>query len=562
MDQECFSSPFSSLSFPSSTTIRLFLFLVDHSRWNNPLHSSLTIFARSFPPDEIYQLMIEIIDRSNASEHFLVYLLVDLRRSLSSITIRSALLFLLFASFVRCSSLLKNKSPRDDRFYLLNRHDQLNLFSSLKNVSGIEWKIFEGLSNGSWSLLEGPSPYLFGQNEKNLTIGRGFFESFPSVQSWRFRVISSSSETGDFFVEMNDPPRNGSCSISPLTGDLFTEFSIICRDWFDENPIKDYLLLVSHSTTRLLLSSSLNGSFLTVLPFTLNRSEEFVLSVIIRDELHSSTEFFGIPPMKIVTEIERFFELPPWWPVQTFIPSIEQIEEEFLYQISQSQSLSHWSVAPLDDRSPRTLVRHGFLRRKERHFFFFFEMLNLSLFDRERFVRFREDLLERIFNATVEDLRFHSSILSHFTRQLSTRTAVSQPRESMHLLRQSMSLADRLGTMFVTLLGIGIDPEEFLLRRSSFDQPRSSSMFHSDADGSSSHFSLCFSISLSSKAINGPLQQRSSIVVTKISVGRRRERECLSLFGCLGEGDLWEESDASLSVDVDLQSLSQCQSEC
>ena len=47
-------------------------------------------------------------------------------------------------------------------------------------------------------------------------------------------------------------------------------------------------------------------------------------------------------------------------------------------------------------------------------------MLNLSLIDRERFVRFREDLLERIFNSTVDDLRFHSSILSHFTRQLSS----------------------------------------------------------------------------------------------------------------------------------------------
>ena len=47
-------------------------------------------------------------------------------------------------------------------------------------------------------------------------------------------------------------------------------------------------------------------------------------------------------------------------------------------------------------------------------------MLNLSLIDRERFVRFREDLLERIFNATVDDLRFHASILSHFTRQLSS----------------------------------------------------------------------------------------------------------------------------------------------
>ena len=267
---------------------------------------------------------------------------------------------------VRFSSLLKSKSPRDDRFYLFNRHDQLNLYSSsssLKNVSGLEWKIFEGLSNGSWSLLEGLSSYLAGQTEKNLTISREFFESYPLVQSWRFQVISSSNESSEFFVEMNDPPRNGSCSISPATGDLLSEFSLVCRDWFDENGIQDYLLLARFSSTlddRLILSSSLNGSFRTSLPFTLNRSEELFLSVIIRDEWHSATEYSQIPPMKIVMDIERFFDLPSSWPVPTFLRLIEQIEEEFLYEISQRQSLSHWTVAPLDDRSPRTLVRNGF----------------------------------------------------------------------------------------------------------------------------------------------------------------------------------------------------------
>ena len=326
--------------------------------------------------------MIEIIDRNNASEHFLVYLLIDLREILfsSSISIRSDLLSLSSLHLVRFSSLLKSKSPRDDRFYRFNRHEQLNLYSSssssLKNVSGLEWQIFEGLSNGSWSLVEGPSPSLAGQTEKNLTITRQFFESSPLVQSWRFRVIFSFFAEAkplftEFFVEMNDSPRNGSCSIFPATGDPFTEFSITCRDWFDNDSIKDYFLFASHSRNRFLLSSSLNGSFLTALPFTLNRSEEFFLSVIIRDEWHSATEYSPIPPLKIVMEIERFFDLPSSWPVSAFVRSIEQIEEEFLCQLSRRQSLSPWTVAPLDDRPPRTLVRNGFFSNQSDALFFF-----------------------------------------------------------------------------------------------------------------------------------------------------------------------------------------------
>jgi hypothetical protein len=39
---------------------------------------------------------------------------------------------------------------------------------------------------------------------------------------------------------MNQPPRNGSCLISPLSGTTSTLFTINCTDWIDEDGIKDY----------------------------------------------------------------------------------------------------------------------------------------------------------------------------------------------------------------------------------------------------------------------------------------------------------------------------------
>ena len=297
-------------------------------------------------------------------------------------------------SFFLFSSFLTQRSRRDDQFHLFNHNDQFNLHSSssLNNftVPQIEWKIFRHLPNGSWTinddLTDQTTSFFWGLNEKNLTITRDFFSKYSSILYWRFEVIYSfvgvkKKLWAEFFIEMNVCPQNGSCRMFPSNGNLFTQFQIECLHWIDEHKIKDYLLLSRSSSNddRLVLSSSSNGSFRTLLPATLNRSEEIFLSMIIRDEFHCSTEYFFDQSVKISAEmfdVDRLLNLSlsminDGSLIHSSLHLIDQIDEEFLFQWSLNSSLSHFIVAQLDYHPPRTLVRLAERRESERRLFRF-----------------------------------------------------------------------------------------------------------------------------------------------------------------------------------------------
>jgi hypothetical protein len=69
------------------------------------------------------------------------------------------------------------------------------------------------------------------------------FVDHPQTEYWRFEVtyslLSETSSSAINFV-INQPPRNGSCSIKPSNGTTTTLFTVSCPNWFDENGIKDY----------------------------------------------------------------------------------------------------------------------------------------------------------------------------------------------------------------------------------------------------------------------------------------------------------------------------------
>jgi hypothetical protein len=46
---------------------------------------------------------------------------------------------------------------------------------------------------------------------------------------------------------INQPPTNGSCSITPLNGTTSTSFTIICSHWQDPDGIKDYSIYSKHT---------------------------------------------------------------------------------------------------------------------------------------------------------------------------------------------------------------------------------------------------------------------------------------------------------------------------
>lgn len=84
-----------------------------------------------------------------------------------------------------------------------------------------------------------------GTTTSNFTAANQLFLSNPQVDLWRFEVvysfISETSSSALNFV-INQPPCNGSCSITPLNGTTTDPFSISCPNWVDQDGIQDYSL--------------------------------------------------------------------------------------------------------------------------------------------------------------------------------------------------------------------------------------------------------------------------------------------------------------------------------
>lgn len=84
-----------------------------------------------------------------------------------------------------------------------------------------------------------------GSETSNFTSSSALFMAYPHVTEWRFEVVYGfetelSASALDFMI--NDPPRNGSCSIWPVNGSTTTVFTVSCVNWYDEDEIKDYAL--------------------------------------------------------------------------------------------------------------------------------------------------------------------------------------------------------------------------------------------------------------------------------------------------------------------------------
>ena len=106
--------------------------------------------------------------------------------------------------------------------------------------------------------------------------------SFPAARS---------SSALNFVI--NQPPSNGSCSISPSSGTTSTVFQLSCLDWFDQDGIKDYSLYTQSSdpSQRLLIAFSPSSIFTVQLPAGQGSSSSLSLLVSIRDTRSCVTEW-------------------------------------------------------------------------------------------------------------------------------------------------------------------------------------------------------------------------------------------------------------------------------
>ncbi|CAF3732096.1 unnamed protein product, partial [Adineta steineri] len=211
-------------------------------KFSNSIKSSLTILSNSLQSNRTYQFMVYMENRRNSSLQATGYVLVKVEDTHPQMILISCVIWTL------CIPNLE--------FQLLNPTTQVALFSICNGnctiIQNITWNIYYGTMNSSlnytkWITFNQTSSYenicFFGMNISNFTTTNQLFLSNPQINLWRFEVIYTfpseiSSSSLNFII--NQPPINGSCSITPLNGTTSSLFDISCPNWFDEDDIKDY----------------------------------------------------------------------------------------------------------------------------------------------------------------------------------------------------------------------------------------------------------------------------------------------------------------------------------
>ena len=158
-------------------------------------------------------------------------------------------------------------------YQFINPTTQVALFSlcigNCSSIKNIIWNVYSGKANSSlWILFNQTQNYFFGNRSSNFTVTNQLFLQNPNIKFWKFEVIYSfpnQTSTSALHFVLNQPSRNGSCSIFPSNGTTTTLFQISCPNWFDEDGIKDYSLY-SFTNQLMIAFSSL---------FTFRRKSKF-----------------------------------------------------------------------------------------------------------------------------------------------------------------------------------------------------------------------------------------------------------------------------------------------
>jgi REJ domain len=157
-----------------------------------------------------------------------------------------------------------------------------------------------------------------GRKTTNFTSANQLFLSNPDKTLWRFEVVytfSSETSASSLNFVINQPPSNGSCSIDPLNGTTLTQFNISCPNWFDQDEIKDYSLLVwsDKPSDRQLIGFSMVSTFQVRLPSGNDSTNSLQLMVSIRDRRECVTEWnltliYVRPDLNSITNLMNDFQ--------------------------------------------------------------------------------------------------------------------------------------------------------------------------------------------------------------------------------------------------------------
>ena len=261
-------------------------------RFDNSIQSSLTIRSGSLQSNRTYQFMVQMENRRNSSQQATGYVLVKVENT------RAQLIAIGCVIVTMCSPNLE--------YQLVNPTTQVALFSittgSYLRIENITWNIYSGEMNSSgnysqWTLFNRTNNWFFGKYTSNFTATNQLFLNNPQIKLWKFEVVyrfltETSISALNFII--NQPPSNGSCSISPKNGTTSTSFNILCPNWFDEDGIKDYSFYVWTTTTsshKMIIAFSSMSTFQVLLPAGDDQTAVLYLMVEIRDQLNCITQY-------------------------------------------------------------------------------------------------------------------------------------------------------------------------------------------------------------------------------------------------------------------------------
>jgi hypothetical protein len=140
----------------------------------------------------------------------------------------------------------------------------------------------------------------------HFTVLNALFLENNEIIYWRFEVVYTfSNETSSSALNfiINQPPSNGSCSITPHNGTTSTLFTINCTDWFDDDGIKDYSFYWgTKPSEQIMLAFTILPTLQIQLPAGRDNTSSVNLTVQIRDVLNCVTEYYMEPIVVILDQ--------------------------------------------------------------------------------------------------------------------------------------------------------------------------------------------------------------------------------------------------------------------
>ncbi|CAM4924059.1 unnamed protein product [Rotaria socialis] len=278
-----------------------------------PSTSSVTIFAGSLASNQTYQFVVHMVNCRDLTFQVKGFLMVKVADT-NSPKVAIACVISTMCSF-------------NGEYQKINPNTQVALFSvcldNCTSIKNIKWNIYKGSMNLSTDIVKwtqmnkSQDSFFFGMNTSNFTAINKLFLDNSQVYYWRFEVVYTfvtkeiSLSALNFII--NQPPENGTCSISPLNGTTSSLFTINCLGWIDDDDIKDYSFYgwTTDRTERIMLAFTTLPTLKIRLPAGNGNTSLLVMMVHIRDMLDCMTEFYMEAPVVILdlTEINTLINV-------------------------------------------------------------------------------------------------------------------------------------------------------------------------------------------------------------------------------------------------------------